>query len=74
MISLRPHTDTTHSSVQKMLYKIFYAGDNKIKGKLKVVMEEKRKIVGVDRVTDEEDYRGYQEIPAFRVNVPLPIL
>ena len=38
---------------------IFYAGDNKIKGKLKVVMEGKRKIVGVDGVMDEEDYGGH---------------
>ena len=53
---------------------VFYARDNKIKGRLKVVLEEKRKIVGVDRVTDEEDYRGYQEMPTFGVNVPLPIL
>ena len=34
----------------------------------------KRKIVGVDGVTDEEDYRGYQEMPPFGANVPLPIL
>jgi hypothetical protein len=53
---------------------IFYAGDNKTKGKLKVVLERKRKIVGVDGVMDEEDYRGYQEMPPFRVNVTLPIL
>ena len=53
---------------------IFYAGDNKTKGKLKVVLEGKRKIVGVDGVTDEEDYRGYQEMPPFGANVPLPIL
>jgi len=25
-------------------------------------------------VTDEEDYMGYQEMPAFGTNVPLPIL
>ena len=31
-------------------------------------------IVGVDGVTDEEDYRGNQEISIFGVNVPLPIL
>ena len=37
-------------------------------------MEGKRKIIGVDGVTDEEDYRGYQEMPTFRANVPLPIL
>ena len=53
---------------------IFYAGDNKTKGKLKVVLEGKRKIVGVDRVMDEEDYRGYQEMPTFGANVPLHIL
>ena len=53
---------------------IFYAGDNKTKAKLKVVLEGKRKIVGVDRVMDEEDYRGYQKMPAFGANVPLPIL
>ena len=29
---------------------------------------------GVDGVTDEEDYRGYQEMPPFGANVPLPIL
>jgi len=40
---------------------VFYARDNKTKGRLKVVLEGKRKIVGVDRVTDEEDYMGYQE-------------
>ena len=32
------------------------------------------KIVGVDKVTDEEDYRGYQKMPTFGANVPLPIL
>ena len=53
---------------------VFYARDNKTKGRLKVVLEGKRKIVGVDEVMDEEDYRGYQEMPPFRVNVPLPIL
>ena len=37
-----------------------YVRDNKTKGMLKVVLEGKRKIVGVDGVTDEEDYRGYQ--------------
>ena len=31
---------------------IFYARDNRTKGRLKVVLEEKRKIVGVDGVTD----------------------
>ena len=51
---------------------VFYARD-KIKGRLKVVLKGKRKIVGVDGVTDEEDYRGYKEMPAFRANVPLPI-
>ena len=38
---------------------VFYARDNKTKERLKVVLEGKRKIVGVDGVTDEEDYRGY---------------
>ena len=31
---------------------VFYARDNKIKGRLKVVLEGKRKIVGVDGVMD----------------------
>ena len=53
---------------------VFYARDNKTKGRLKVVLEEKRKIVGIDGVTDEEDYRSYQEMPPFMTNVPLPIL
>ena len=53
---------------------VFYARDNKTKGRLKVVLEGKRKIVSVDGVTDKEDYRGYQEIPPFEANVPLPIL
>ena len=53
---------------------VFYARDNKIKGRLKVILEGKRKIVDVDGVTVEEDYRGYQEMPAFGANVPLPIL
>ena len=38
---------------------VFYGRDNKTKERLKVVLEEKRKIIGVDGVTDEEDYRGY---------------
>ena len=46
----------------KDVMQIFYAGDNKTKAKLKVVLEEKRKIVGVDGVMDEEDYMGYQEM------------
>ena len=41
---------------------------------LKVVLEGKRKIVDVDGVKDQEDYTGYQEMPAFGTNVPLPIL
>ena len=53
---------------------IFYTGDNKTRWKLKVVLEEKRKIVSVDGVTDEEDYMGYQEMPPFGANVPLSIL
>ena len=53
---------------------VFYARDNKTKGRLKVVLEGKRKIVGVDGVTDKEDYRGYQEMPPFKANVPLPNL
>ena len=51
---------------------VFYARD-KIKGRLKVVLKGKRKIVGVDGVMDE-DYRGYQEMHPFGANVPLPIL
>jgi hypothetical protein len=53
---------------------VFYARDNKTKGRLKVVLEGKRKIVGVDGVTDKEDYRGYQKMHPFGANVPLPIL
>ena len=53
---------------------VFYAKDNKIKERLKVVLKEIRKIIGVDGVTDEEDYRGYQEMPPFGANIPLPIL
>ena len=44
---------------------VFYAWDNKTKERLKVVLEGKMKIVGVDGVTDEEDYRGNQEMLAF---------
>jgi hypothetical protein len=53
---------------------VLYAKDNKTNERLKVVLEGKRKIVGGDGLTDEEDYKGYQEIPPFRANVPLPIL
>jgi hypothetical protein len=53
---------------------VFYAGDNVTKGRLQVALEGKRKIVGVDGVTDKEDYRGYQEMPPFGANVALPIL
>jgi hypothetical protein len=53
---------------------VLYAKDNKINGRLKVVLEGKRKIVGVDGLMDEEDYKGYQEMPPFRANIPLPIL
>jgi hypothetical protein len=53
---------------------VLYAKDNKTNGRLKVVLEGKRKIVGVDGLTDKEDYKGYQEMPPFRANVPLPIL
>ena len=49
----------------KDVMQIFYAQDNKTKAKLKVVLEGKRKIVGGDEVTNKEDYRGYQEMPAF---------
>jgi hypothetical protein len=58
----------------KDFMQIFYAGDNKTKGKLKVVLEEKRKIIDLEGVTDEEDYSGYQEIRPFEANVTLPIL
>ena len=53
---------------------VFYARENKTKGRLKVIIEGKRKIVDVDGVTDEEDYRGYQEMLPFGPNVPLPII
>ena len=36
--------------------------------------KKKRKIVGVDGVTDEEDYMGYQKMSTFGANVSLPIL
>ena len=64
----------TPSSLQEMLCKSSMQRDNKTKGRLKVVLEGKRKIVGVDRVKDDEDYWGYQEMHPFRANVPLPIL
>jgi hypothetical protein len=53
---------------------VLYAKDNKTNGRLKVVQQGKRKIVSVDGLTDEEDYKGYQEMPPFGANVPLPIL
>ena len=53
---------------------VLYVRNNKTKGRLKVVLEGKRKIVCVDGVMDEEDYKGYQEMPPFGANVPLPIL
>ena len=53
---------------------VFYERDNKTRGRIKVVLEGKRKIVGVDGVMNEEDYRGYQKMPPFGANVPLPIL
>jgi len=53
---------------------IFYAGDNKTKGKLKVVLKGKKKIVGLEWVTDEENCRGYQEMTPFVANVTLAIL
>ena len=58
----------------KDVMQVFYARDNKTKERLKIVLEGKRKIVGVNGVTDEENYRGYQETPPFGANVPLPIL
>ena len=45
--------------LERDVVQVFYARDNKTKGRLKVILEGKRKIVGVDGVTDEEDYRGY---------------
>ena len=59
--------------VAKDVMQMFYVGD-KTKAKLKVVLEGKRKIVGVNGVMDEEDYKGYQEMYPFGANVPLPIL
>ena len=53
---------------------IFYEGDNKTKAKIKVVLEGKRKIIGVDGVTVKENYRVYQEMTTFGANVPQPIL
>jgi hypothetical protein len=53
---------------------VLYAKDNKTNRRLKVVLEGKRKIVGVDGLMDEEDYKGYQEMPPFGANVPLPVL
>jgi hypothetical protein len=58
----------------KDVMQVLYAKDNKTNGRLKVVLEGKRKIVGVNGLTDEEDYKGYQEMPPFGANVPLPIL
>ena len=58
----------------KDVIQIFYASDNVTKGARQVVLEGKRKIVGVDGVTDDEDYRGYQEMPPFAANADLPII
>ena len=64
----------TPSSLQKTLCKSSRQGTTRQKAKLKVALQGKRKIVGVDGVMDEEDYMGYQEMPPFGANVPLPIL
>jgi hypothetical protein len=60
--------------VARDVMQVLYARDNVTKGRLKVSLEGKRKIVGVDRVTDDEDYRDYHEMPPFTANVALPIL
>jgi hypothetical protein len=58
----------------KDVLQIFYARDNNTKGRLQVVMQGKRKIVGVEGVTDEEEYKGYQEMAPFGADITLPIL
>jgi hypothetical protein len=65
-------TKTAYKDARDVM-QVLYAKD-KTNRRLKVVLEEKRKIVGVDGLTDEEDYKGYQEMPPFEANVPLPIL
>ena len=52
MISLRPHIDDPFVLARDVM-QVFYARDNKTKGRLKVVLEGKRKIVCVDGVMDE---------------------
>jgi len=37
-------------------------------------MQGKRKIVGVEGVTDEEEYKGYQEMAPFGAGITLPVL
>ena len=58
----------------KDVLQIFYARDNNTKGRRHVVLQGKRKIVGVDGVTDEEDYKGYEEMAPFGANVTLRVL
>lgn len=51
---------------------VFYATDNAHEGK-HVVLQGKRKIVGVEDVMDKNGYKGYEEIAPFGQDVDLTI-
>jgi len=56
----------------KDVLQVFYAKDNANKDK-HVVLEGKRHIVGVEGVTDEEGYKGYEEMAPFGADMDLTI-
>ena len=58
----------------KDILQIFYARDNNTNGRRHVVLQGKRKIVGINKVTDEEEYKGYQEMAPFGADVTLHVL
>ena len=56
----------------KDVVQVFYAKDHVNVGK-HVVLQGKRKIVGVERVTDEEGYKGFEEMAPFGEDVDLSL-
>ena len=56
----------------KDVVQVFYALDLEINEGRHIVLQGKQRIIGVDNTTDE-DGNGYQDMPAVRADVDLPL-
>lgn len=58
--------------IVKYVLQVFFVKDNAHDGK-HVVLQRKRKIIGIEGVIDKEVYNGYEEMAPFEVDIDLTI-